>query len=69
VCLLLWCAVLNPPQARASLTKPAFQTPEVIALSLTSQIPSEPRLKLEISTGLFCNNDPVNRHDPLGLFD
>ena len=69
VWLLLWCAVFGPIQARASFTKPTFQTPEVIALSFAPQVLSEPRFKLEIHTGLFCGNDPVNRHDPLGLSD
>lgn len=68
--LLLFVAVaFAPSQARASFTKSAFQTPEVIALPTAPQVAKEPRFKLEITTGILCGNDPVNRHDPLGLKD
>lgn len=51
--------------ALGSFTKP----PAIIVSPDALQVTSEPRFKLEICTGLICGNDPVNRHDPLGLAD
>jgi hypothetical protein len=65
---VLCCFVLlvaGGGSAFASRWKPA----DITTWADDTQAPGEPRFTLEIGTGLICGNDPVNRHDPLGLAD
>lgn len=55
--------VTGSGNAFGSFAKPAG----IIALPVAPQVASEASFKLEIGTGILCGNDPVNRHDPLGL--
>ena len=66
--LLLVGAVVVPIPAQATLSD-CSKTPKVIAPPLPAQVAFDEPIKLEIAAGLFCGNDPVNRHDPLGLAD
>jgi hypothetical protein len=42
---------------------------EVISPAVPLQVSAEWAIRLEIGNGLICGNDPVNRHDALGLAD
>lgn len=65
--LLFVAMVFGPNHADASFSGSPSKLAPVIATELSAQLTANEPFKLEIATGFFCGNDPVNRHDPLGL--
>ncbi len=65
--VLLLAVIFGASPARASFTKASFPPAPVIATTGTVELTCYQPFKLEMGTGIFCGNDPVNRHDPTGL--
>jgi hypothetical protein len=66
---LFVAVVFAPSQAVASFSGSPSKLLPVIPSPDQTQVVDVPAFTLEIGHGLFCGNDPVNRHDPLGLVD
>ncbi len=65
--VLLVAVVFGPSQTEASFVGSPQKLAPVIPWLNPTQAIDVPAFTLENSHGLFCGNDPVNRHDPLGL--
>ena len=65
--LLLVAVILGSTQAEASFNRSLQKLAPIIPSPDQAQVIDVPPFTLELANGLICGNDPVNRHDPLGL--